>query len=139
MTETTMKTIPSFGYEILRDGILRSILGKHEADVLYWSGKEIARKFPLFSLDEAPSFFLQAGWGNLTFEKEGKETYTLMLTGDPDILKFDERNFRLEAGFLAEQVQKLNGFLTECHEEVHIKKQFVTFIVKWDSKDPIEK
>lgn len=132
-----MKTIPSFGYEILRDGILRSILGKHEPDVLYWAGKEIARKFPLFSFDEAPSFFEQAGWGTLTLEKISKDTYTLILTGDPDILKFDERNFRLEAGFLAEQVQKLNGFLTECYEEVNVKKQLVTFTVKWDMKDPI--
>lgn len=133
-----MKTIPSFGYEILRDGVLRSILGKHEADVLYWAGKEIARKFPLFSLDEAPSFFSQAGWGHLTLEKQSNDTYILSLTGDADILKFDDRNFRLEAGFLAEQVQKLKGYLTECHEEVNVKKQFVTFTVKWDLKDPIE-
>lgn len=137
MTETTMKTIPSFGYEILRDGVLRSILGKHEADVLYWAGKEIARKFPLFTFDEAPSFFAQAGWGDLMLEKETNDSYILVLTGDADILKYDERSFRLEAGFLAEQVQKLNGFLTECHEEVNTKKQFVKFNVKWDVKDPI--
>ena len=138
MSNATMKTIPSFGYEILRDGVLRSILGKHEADVLYWAGKEMARKFPLFSIDEAPSFFVQAGWGELMLEKEGKDSYTFTLTGDPEMLKFDERNFRLEAGFLAEQIQKLNRFLTECHEEVNIKKQFVTFQVKWDAKEPIE-
>lgn len=137
MTDSAMKTIPSFGYEILRDGVLRSILGKNEADVLYWAGKEVARKFPLFSLDEAPSFFTQAGWGELTFEKESNDAYIMMLAGDADILKFDERSFRLEAGFLAEQVQKLKGCIAECHEEVNVKKQFVKFLVKWDSKDPI--
>ncbi|MER1998931.1 MAG: YslB family protein [Lysinibacillus sp.] len=137
MTDTAMKTIPSFGYEILRDDVLRSILGKHEADVLYWAGKELARKFPLFSLDELPSFFTQAGWGDLFLEKENSDSYIIMLTGDPDMLKFEERNFRLEAGFLAEQVQKLKGCIAECHEEVNTKKQFVKFHVKWDAKDPI--
>lgn len=135
MTNSIEKTIPAFGYEILRDGVLRSILGKHEAEVLYWAGKEIARKFPLFTLEEAASFFTQAGWGELMLEKESKDSYTYVLTGDPEMLKFEERTFRLEAGFLAEQVQKLNGYLTECYEEVNIKKQFVTFHVKWDDKE----
>ena len=138
MTNSIEKTIPAFGYEIIRDGILRSILGKHEADVLYWAGKETARKFPLFTLDEAPTFFMQAGWGELTMEKEGKDSYTYVLTGDADILKFEERSFRLEAGFLAEQVQNLSHYLTECYEEVNVKKQFVTFHVKWDAKEIVK-
>ena len=54
-----------FGYEILRDHVLPSILGQHEGDILYWSGKEIARKFPIFSVDELPIFFTEAGWGVL--------------------------------------------------------------------------
>ncbi len=32
--------------KLLRDYVLPSILGKHEDDVLYWVGKDIARKFP---------------------------------------------------------------------------------------------
>ena len=36
MEEHNVKTIPSFGYEIIRDHLLQSILGKHEEDVLYW-------------------------------------------------------------------------------------------------------
>ena len=38
MEGLNMKTIPSFGYEIIRDHLLHSILGKHEEDVLYWAG-----------------------------------------------------------------------------------------------------
>lgn len=137
MIDSEMKTIPTFGYELIRDHILRTVLGKHEEDVLYWAGKELARKFPLFSLDEASSFFMQAGWGELTLDKETKDQHTYTLTADEDILKISERCFRIEAGFLAEQTQKLNGFLTECYDEKNIKRNTVTFNVKWDEKTPI--
>ena len=139
MTNDIVRLMPAFGYEIIRDQILNSILGKHEKDVLYWAGKEVARKYPLFSIDEVSSFFNQAGWGDIILEKETKESLTYVLTGDDDLLKFEQRCFRLEAGFLAQQVQKLNGYLTECYEEVHAKKESVTFTVKWDSKEPVNK
>ncbi|WP_042474878.1 YslB family protein [Bacillus ndiopicus] len=129
------KTIPTFGYEIIRDYVLSSILGKHEEDVLYWSGKEIARKFPLFSMEEAAVFFKEAGWGTLSLEKETKDSRTYILTGDPDTLKFDSRCFRLEAGFLAQQLQHQIGFLTECYDEKNSKKQYVQFHLKSDLKE----
>lgn len=137
MANDNVRLIPAFGYEIIRDQILSSVLGKHEKEILYWAGKEVARKYPLFSLDEMSSFFHQAGWGDIVLEKESKESYTYVLTGDNELLKFDQRCFRLEAGFLAQQVQKLNGFLTECHEEVNAKKERVTFTIKWDLKEPV--
>ena len=138
MVYNDMKTIPTFGYELIRDNILRSILGKHEEEVLCWAGKELARKFRLFSLEEATSFFEQAGWGALSIEKEGKDSAIFVLTGDTDLLKFEERCFRIEAGFLAEQIQKLNGYLTECYEQKNIKQSNVKFTVKWDLKEPIK-
>ena len=138
MVYNDMKTIPTFGYELIRDNILRSVLGKHEEEVLYWAGKELARKFPLFSIEESTSFFEQAGWGALSMEKESKDSATFILTGDADVLKFEERCFRIEAGFLAEQIQKLNGYLTECYEQKNIKQNTVKFTVKWDLKEPIK-
>ncbi|WP_107942926.1 YslB family protein [Metasolibacillus fluoroglycofenilyticus] len=132
------KMIPTFGYEIIRDYVLSSILGKHEEDVLYWSGKEIARKFPLFSMEEAAAFFKEAGWGTLTLEKETKDSRTYILTGDADILRFDSRCFRLEAGFLAQQLQHQIGFLTECYDEKNSKKQLVQFQLKSDLKEVIK-
>lgn len=137
MSEGKMKAIPAFGYEILRDQVLSSILGKHESDVLYWAGKELARKFPLFSIDEAKSFFEEAGWGILSLEKESKESAIYVLMNDEDLLKPNQRCFRLEAGFLAEQTQKLNGFLTECYDEVNSKHGNVKFTVKWDLKERV--
>lgn len=133
-----MKTIPSFGYEIVRDHLLSSILGKHEADVLYWGGKEVARQFPLFSMEEASSFFIEAGWGQLTLEKELKdELHYILTTEDPAALNIEQRCFRLEAGFLAEQQQKNIGFLTECYEEKNVKHNYIKFTLKWDLKEPI--
>lgn len=137
MSNDNLRLIPAFGYEIIRDQILSSVLGKHEKEILYWAGKEVARKYPLFSLDELTAFFAQAGWGDIQLEKESKESYTYILTGDQELLKYDERCFRLEAGFLAQQVQKLNGFLTECHEEVNPKKERVIFTIKWDMKEQV--
>lgn len=133
-----MKTIPSFGYEIVRDHLLSSILGKHEADVLYWGGKEVARKFPLFSMEEAASFFYEAGWGQLTLEKETKDEAFYILTSEElDSLNIEQRCFRLEAGFLAEQKQKNIGFLTECYEEKNVNQNYIKFTLKWDLKEPI--
>lgn len=137
MPDHNMKTIPTFGYELIRDNILRSVLGKHEEEVLYWAGKELARKFPLFSLDEAPMFFEQAGWGILSIEKQDKDEIIYILSGDADTLKAEERCFRIEAGFLAEQTQKINGFLTECYEEKNSKQGTIKFNVKWDLKEPV--
>ncbi|MGM9949394.1 MAG: YslB family protein [Lysinibacillus sp.] len=137
MSEQNTKTIPTFGYELIRDNILRTILGKHEEDVLYWAGKELARKFPLFTLDEAPLFFEQAGWGILSVEKQDKDEIIYVLSGDPDTLKLEERCFKIEAGFLAEQIQKINGFLTECYEEKNSKQGVIKFIIKWDLKEPV--
>ena len=48
------------------------------------------------------------------------------------------RSCQLEAGFIAEQYQKLNGFLTECYGESNAKDGLIHFQVKWDLKTKIE-
>ncbi|KGR78737.1 hypothetical protein CD29_10215 [Ureibacillus manganicus DSM 26584] len=130
------KTIPAFGYEIIRDYALPTILGKHEDDVLYWVGKDIARKFPCSDLQLIVSFFNDTGWGSLTIEKELKDGYILQLTNeDLDLLNIKNRKFRLEAGFIAEQIQVFKGYLTECYDEKKEKANVVQFTVKWDVKE----
>lgn len=135
MTTDHLKTIPTFGYEIIRDHLLSSILGKHEEDVLYWAGKELARKFPLFSMEEATTFFQEAGWGELELEKQSTDSTYYILTADSTLLNLETRCFKLEAGFLAEQMQKNLGFLTECYEEKNKKHNHVRFHLKWDTKE----
>ncbi len=81
------------------------------------------------------SFFEDAGWGVLTLEKEMKDGYIFQLTNDPELLNIEKRKFRLEAGFIAEQIQVFKGFLTECYDEKKEKNNVVQFTVKWDSKE----
>lgn len=136
--ETNTYDAPTrFGYDLLRDHILPSILGKHENDILYWAGKEVARKFPVFSIDELPIFFQEAGWGSLTLEKTSKDeaSYILTVSAGPTV---QSRSFTLEAGFLAEQYQKLNGVLTECYGTADEKDGKINFTVKWDPKTKID-
>lgn len=137
MLNTPSPTISSFGYEIIRDHILSSILGKHEDDVLYWAGKELARKFPCKSQDELIAFFADACWGTLALLKESKDGRIFELTNDPEILQIKQRSFRLDMGFIAEQIQLAKGYLTECYEEKREKQHHVMFTVKWDVKERI--
>lgn len=134
MDEKDHSHVTSFGYELIRDHVLTSILGKHEKDILYWAGKELARKFPLYSMDEASSFFSEAGWGSLELEKTTKDSafYSLQTINLPS--SGVSRSHRLEAGFLAEQQQKVGGYLTECYDEQVKKNGIVHFQIKWDLK-----
>lgn len=135
--EQDQRKVSAFGYELIRDHVLSTILGKHEEDILYWAGKDLARKFPLFSMEETPSFFAEAGWGILELEKLSKSEAYYILTGEPEVLKIGDRCFRLEAGFLAEQHQKTSGYLTECFEEKNAKRNHIRFHVKWDLKEKV--
>ena len=121
MLNNPSNTISSFGYELIRDHVLSSILGKHEDDILYWAGKELARKFPCKNQEEIIAFFNDASWGTLTLAKETKDGRIFHLTND----SISNRSFRLEAGFIAEQIQQVNGYLTECYDEKRTKQQLI--------------
>ncbi|RIW37776.1 DUF2507 domain-containing protein [Bacillus salacetis] len=125
----------------MRDILLPEILGKHTTDILYWGGKGIARKFPLISFEEMEAFFLEAGWGNLSITEDKKDERIYTLSG-PLIerrlsLKTDI-SFKMEAGFLAEQVQNQKKAITEAAEEIHKRSKTVKIIVRSDLKDTIE-
>ncbi|UZM98641.1 YslB family protein [Lysinibacillus sp. MHQ-1] len=62
-------------------------------------------------------FFADACWGTLELMKESKDGRIFQLTNDPEILQIKQRSFRLEAGFIAEQIQLAKGYLTECYDE----------------------
>jgi len=126
------------GYEIIRDHVIPNILGKHEDEILYWSGKDIARKFPIFSTDELPDFFQEAGWGRLiAYDGKTAKDEALFTLEQSETTLLQNRSFYLEAGFIAEQYQKLTGFLTECYGEKFPKEKHVRFLVKWDLKTKI--
>ncbi|WP_433743508.1 YslB family protein [Falsibacillus pallidus] len=132
--------VPLFGYELLREVLIPDLLGKETPDILYWAGKHLARKFPLLSDEEIQSFFLEAGWGHLRAVKQGKNSTEYELTS-PAIqkrLEMKEQScFRLEAGFLAQQIQNQQKAITEAHEEVQRRQKKVHILVQWDQKDKI--
>ena len=93
------------------------------------------------SNEEIQSFFNDAGWGQLECTVESKDTLTFELTGEIVAHRLEvsfEPSFRLETGFLAEQIQLQKELLTEAVEHIHRKQGKITITVQWDKKDPIK-
>lgn len=133
-------SVPSFGYELLREEVLTNILGKDSPDILYWSGKKLARSYPLPSLTEITLFFEKAGWGQLIMKKEQKNELFFELTSpliSNRIQKQKDSHYKLEAGFIAQQIEIQTGMITEAYEQVQKKLETVEIIVRWDHKDHI--
>ncbi|MGE8206382.1 YslB family protein [Heyndrickxia sp. NPDC080065] len=131
-------TVPAFGYELIRDILLPEILGKETADILYWAGKHLARKFPLMSINEVISFFEEAGWGTLHITKEEKNGMEFELSSSLISRQFEmktESCFKLEAGFLAEQIQSQRKMRTEAFEEIIKRHKKIKILIRWDFKD----
>ncbi len=129
--------VPVFAYELLRDILIPELLSGDTHEVSYWAGKHIARRFPLLSLDEAVEFFKEAGWGHLHIVHEKKSEFLLELSGsivERRLLMVSDPCFRLEAGFLAEQVQSMKQAGAEAFEEISKKHGKVAFTVRWDHK-----
>lgn len=130
--------IPAFGYELLREELLHDLLGKDAPDILYWAGKRLARKYPLQTEEELFSFFIQAGWGNLTKNLENKKEIEYELTSliiQNRCKENAQATFQLEAGFIAQQIEQKKEVICETFEHPRKKGGKVIFTVKWDKKD----
>ena len=66
---------------MLRDILIPDLLGKDTPEISYWAGKNIARKFPLLSIEESSAFFQEAGWGQLLLIDEQRNELKLELSG----------------------------------------------------------
>jgi predicted hydrocarbon binding protein len=131
-------SVPSFGYELIREELLSNILGKESPEILYWSGKNLARTHLLQSLDEIAAFFEEAGWGSLSIKKELKNELHFELTSPLIKRRLQikpESHFKLEAGFLAQQIETQIGMVTEAHQQIQKKAGLVEITVRWDLKD----
>ncbi len=130
--------VHAFSIEILRDVLLPDLLGKEQSSILYWAGKRLARKYPLEKVEDLFTFFQHAGWGELTKLKESKNEMVFELKSDYISKRFENHeqpSFQLEAGFLAEQIERMHQCVTETYEEVKRRQKKVLFTVKWDVKD----
>jgi predicted hydrocarbon binding protein len=131
-------TVPSFGFELLREELLPTILGKDAPEILYWAGKQLARSNHLQDLTDISSFFEKAGWGSLTIKKESKSELLFELTSPLIQRRLElkqETHYKLEAGFLAQQIETQIGMITEAYEQIQKKSRLVEITVRWDQKD----
>lgn len=130
--------VPAFGYELIREILVPDLLGKETPSILYWAGKQLARRYPLETLDDVIAFFEKAGWGTLAVAKEGKDELELELSGALIAARMamkEDCSFQLEAGFLAQQVERQKRCVAEAYEQQKKRAKHVLFTVKWDRKD----
>ncbi|HET7656876.1 MAG TPA: YslB family protein [Bacillales bacterium] len=139
-TEAHDMTVPAFSYQLLRDTLIPELLGKDHAMIQYWAGKNLARQYPLETIEQTVEFFSKAGWGKLDVDTEGKTniTFTLSSALVTDRLK-QHKNvpFTLESGFLAQQIQMMKNRFTDAQSSLK-RGQNVAITVQWDPKDVVE-
>lgn len=119
--------------QLYRDFLLPEILGKDTATILYWAGKRISRHYDLSSFDDVVDFFNHAEFGHLEKVKERRASTTYELSGQTvvDRLNSDSKEFSLEAGMLAEAMQKDTGRTTECEINILDKENKVEIVARY--------
>ncbi|EEK76950.1 DUF2507 domain-containing protein [Bacillus cereus] len=134
-------SLNAFAYELLREELLPDLIGNDLDGILYWSGRNLARKYPLETIEEVIQFFEKAGWGTLSIIEHKRREMQFQLKGTL-IAERQKHNrhssYQLEAGFIAEQIQKQRNVVAESYEEKKKRSDSITFLVKWDIKDLIE-
>lgn len=63
---------PGAGYDILRYVSLPDLLGQDTEPILYFMGRNLARKFEITTLDDIVYLFDKLGWGTLDLMKQNK-------------------------------------------------------------------
>src|SRR5699024_4719637 len=100
--------------------------------LLYMTGRNLARKFDIKSVEDICYIFKKIGWGTLELSKESKRNMVFHLLDDAVVYRlmasFDA-DFRLEAGFLSKAIQLIKERDCECTEEIHSKIHQVEFNV----------
>lgn len=119
--------------QLYRDFLLPEILGKDTANILYWAGKRISRHYDLSSFDDLAEFFKMANFGKLEKVKERRTSTTYELSGQTvtDRLNSDSKEFAIEAGMIAEAMQKENGRTTECEINILDKENKVELVARF--------
>ncbi|MDM5156692.1 YslB family protein [Bacillus sp. DX1.1] len=141
MTSLQDISLNAFAYELLREELLPDLIGSELDAILYWAGRNLARKYPLDTIEEVIHFFEKAGWGSLSIIEHKRREMHFHLTS-PLITERQKQkrhsSYQLETGFVAEQIQKQRNVVAESYEEQKKRSDSITFLVKWDVKDPVE-
>ncbi|WP_449355642.1 YslB family protein [Virgibacillus natechei] len=120
------------GYDVLRYIGLPEVLGTQSNTILYFMGRNLARKLDIKALEDIYYIFDKLGWGNLELIKEKRKELVFHLMADAVVQRLNasfHTEFRLEAGFLAEAIQMINEKECECVEAVNHKIHQIEFTV----------
>lgn len=120
------------GYDVLRYISLPELLGSEANTLLYFMGKNLARRLISHTLEDIYHIYDRLGWGRLELVKEQKKSLTFHLMADSVVHRLKapiNAEFRLEAGFLAESIQVVKGKPCECVEEINRKIHQIQFKV----------
>src|SRR5699024_5047920 len=101
---------PGAGYDILRYISLPDLLGKESSTILYFMGKNIARKFEFETLEDIYYFFQQIGYVNLELNKERRKELIFHLLSDSVVDRKQapyQADIKIEVDFLSESIQQL--------------------------------
>ena len=139
MSEQNEINAGSFGYSLIRDVLLPELLGSNTNEILYWAGKNLARKYRCENEGDLIQFFEKADWGTLQLVKQKGDEIILELSGPllkKRIESNDAEHFTLEAGFLAEQYAMMKQCQTEAVQQRKKRDAVIQFTLKWDARDP---
>lgn len=120
------------GFDILRYVALPEFLGNEAPALLYFMGRSLARKFEMQTIEDIYYVFEKLGIGKLEFVKKKKQEKVFHLLADSVVLRLKsplKADFRLEAGFLAEAMETIDGVECECIEEINHRIHQVKFSV----------
>lgn len=120
------------GYDVLRYISLPELLGPESDTLLYFMGRNLARKLTFDTIEDIYHIFDQLGWGKLEIIKSKRQEIIFSLMSDAVVNRINatfETEFRMEAGFLAEAIQQLKETDAECTEEINKKIMQVQFSV----------
>lgn len=135
LVEAPKASVSVFGYELIRDVLLGDLLGNDAAEILYWGGKTLARRFPCANTEELTAFFKEAGWGTIELVKETRKEWVYRLSGSLVERRFTVQAnpaFTLESGFIAEQAAARFESNAEAICQLHKKNKHVEITVKWE-------
>ncbi|MFD1039563.1 DUF2507 domain-containing protein [Virgibacillus byunsanensis] len=120
------------GYDVLRYISLPELLGTESTTLLYFMGKNLARKLDISVVEDIFTVYEKLGWGKLELVKDKRKEIIFHLMSDSVAHRLNapfNTEFRFEAGFLAEAMQHLSGKQCECTEEINNKILQVEFRV----------
>ena len=118
------------GYDVLRYLTLPELLGPESHTLLYFMGRNLARKLDLKAIEDIYYTFEKLGWGKLELIREKKKELVFHLMSDSVVQRLQapfDTEFRLESGFLAEAIQLLEDIECECTEDINRKIHQVEF------------